>query len=458
MASNSLVTDVSGIASAGPLRRLPTKFALPLVGESLAFLKDPAGFLAARARELGPVFQINVFGHRTACFWGPEAFHFFLDERYFSRASASPAHVQAILNPNAVPFLDGLGFKRRKALLMQAFTPDALDGYLVVLERVLTRYARRWANLGTFAWVPELTAFGMTVATSLFLGTNPDDDDPLLGRAFMTAFQGFLSVPINLPFTKYGQALAARDALRERIEHAIDEHEASTSTDALARLIDARLPNGDKLSREEIRIETFHFVGAYLAVIGALSFLAMFLGRRPDVKERLRREIREVMGTGPVTLQGLAGLEYLGRVTRESRRAEPVLPLTFFANVKEPCAYGGIRIPAGIKAIGCIGATLQDDKTFLDPRSFDPDRWLSERATDRQHAAWVPHGGGGPFTHHRCAGERLADLMLSLFSVVMLREYDWTFPRQDFSPTAAALFATPRGGLQVQLQRRAPMA
>ncbi len=57
-----------------PLRELPGRFSLPLIGDTLAFVRDPAGFLQERARELGPVFRIDVFGAPTACFVGPEAF------------------------------------------------------------------------------------------------------------------------------------------------------------------------------------------------------------------------------------------------------------------------------------------------------------------------------------------------------------------------------------------------
>ena len=40
-----------------PLRELPARFSLPLIGDTLAFVRDPAGFLQKRARELGPVFR-----------------------------------------------------------------------------------------------------------------------------------------------------------------------------------------------------------------------------------------------------------------------------------------------------------------------------------------------------------------------------------------------------------------
>src|SRR5579859_3036723 len=100
-------------AAAAP-RELPSLFAPPIVGDSLAFLGDPAGFLAGRAAKLGRIFRVNIFFEDVVCFIGPEAFKLFLDERYFTRAQASPPHIAEILHPKAVPFLEDGAFKRRK--------------------------------------------------------------------------------------------------------------------------------------------------------------------------------------------------------------------------------------------------------------------------------------------------------------------------------------------------------
>jgi cytochrome P450 len=177
----------------------------------------------------------------------------------------------------------------------------------------------------------------------------------------------------------------------------------------------------------------------------------MCLGQNREVLEKLRAEVREKLGAGPVTMGRLRELPFLDRVCTESRRVQPVLPITFFAKVNEECSFDGVRIPKGIKAVGCIGPTLQDESVYEEPAQFDPDRWIS--AGEKQHAAWVPHGGGAHLTAHRCAGEQLANLMLKTFAVLMLREYDWTFPPQDFSPTKGQLFATPKGGLQVKVRK-----
>jgi dTMP kinase len=145
-----------------------------------------------------------------------------------------------------------------------------------------------------------------------------------------------------------------------------------------------------------------------------------------------------------VDLATLRRLTYLDAVTREVRRATPVLPLTFFGTVARDLSFRGIRIPKGHRAVGCIGATLLDEDVFADAARFDPDRW--QRPDERQTRAWVPHGGGAHASGHRCAGERLADVMMKLVAVHLLRGCSFALaPDQDFAPTKNKLFATPAG-------------
>jgi retinoid hydroxylase len=436
------------------LRSMPAVRSLPLVGSTLAFLANPDGFLVRCASELGSVFKMRFLGEDVACFVGPEAFKFVLDPSLFSRAGASPRSVEEILHPEAVPFLDGPGRARRKALLMRVFDDEALGGYSKVVERVIGRYATKWAKMGTFRWVPEITSMGLTVAAAVFLGAAPDEEHPEIQKPILRAFNGMLSLPIHLPGTPYARAIAARDVIRARVAESLAKEKLTPGSNALSRLLAARTEAGEQLSDDEIRIEALHFFGAYVAVIGALAFEAMFLGRLPEIKERCRSEIREHMPHGPVTYARMRELPYLERVTKEVRRARTVVPVTFFARANADCAFEGVAVPRGMKALGAIGATLHDPFVFPEPDAFDPDRWLPNPRSDRQAGSWVPHGGGEPLSGHRCAGERMAELMLKAFAVMTLRDFDWDFPPdQSFESTTGKLFATPASGLRVRFRR-----
>jgi cytochrome P450 len=440
-------------SAAKTARELPSRFAWPLIGDTLGFMADPGGLLASRAKELGPVFEISVLGHKTACFVGADAFSLLLDEANVGRASANPPHVEAIFNPKAVPFLDGAERSRRKKLLMSAFSESALEGYLPIIEAVLARHIATWEAQKNLEWVPLINALGFSIAGALFIGSDPASDDSEIEDAFGKVATGLLSIPIDLPFTAYGQALKSRDFILSAVDRALDVHEKSGEggTNVLSRLMQARV-GGEKLSREELRIETFHFFGAYAAVIGGLSFLASALGEHPDVARRARDEIRSVAPEGPISFSTLKKLTYIDWVTREVRRATPILPLTFFGSIKRDLVFQGIRIPKGHRAIGCIGATLLDSATYPDAMKFDPERWKNPNAT--QEAAWIPHGGGVHVDGHRCAGEALAHLMMKVFAATLLRDYEWTLAaHQDLSPTRNKLFATPVGGLRATMER-----
>jgi retinoid hydroxylase len=435
------------------LRELPSRFAWPLIGDTLGFMSDPGGLLASRAKELGPVFEISVLGHPTACFVGPDAFSLLLDDANVGRASANPPHVEAIFNPKAVPFLDGAERTRRKRLLMSAFSESALEGYLPSIEAVLARHIAKWEKQKTLEWVPLINSLGFSIAGALFIGSDPSSDDSDIENAFGDVATGLLSIPINLPFLPYGKALKSRDFILTAIDRALDAHEKTGEggTNVLSRLMQARAGE-EKLSREELRIETFHFFGAYAAVIGGLSFLASALGQHEDVAKRAREEVMSVSPTGSLTIASLKKLTYLDWVTREVRRATPILPLTFFGSIKRDLVFQGIRIPKGHHAIGCIGATLLDAGTYPEPTRFDPMRWEKPNAT--QEAAWIPHGGGAHLDGHRCAGEMLAHVMMKIFAATLLRDYAWTLDKsQDLSPTRNKLFATPVGGLHATLTK-----
>src|SRR2546426_9560836 len=96
-----------------PLRELPARFSLPLIGDTLAFVRDPAGFLQKRARELGPVFRIDVFGAPTACFVGPEALALVPTDRMVPPAGPNPRPARDLSNPGRVPFLAAENNRRR---------------------------------------------------------------------------------------------------------------------------------------------------------------------------------------------------------------------------------------------------------------------------------------------------------------------------------------------------------
>jgi cytochrome P450 len=116
------------------------------------------------------------------------------------------------------------------------------------------------------------------------------------------------------------------------------------------------------------------------------------------------------------------------------------------------CELHGYRLPAGTKAIACLRETMHDPATFPAPETFDPDRFSPQRAEDKQPGTFVPHGGG-PWHGHRCAGQKLAELMIQVCATLLLRGYTWELPSSDHTLTSGELVPTPKDGLPVRFAR-----
>lgn len=428
----------------------PGSSGAPLVGEAFKFLKDPFTFTLERTKRHGSVWRTKILGDRVVVFAGPKAFSFFMNPAHFTRQSGSPKFLQALLHPDAVPFLDGERHRTRKRLLLAAFTPQALDSYLPNIFTAIARTVDGWSTEHPVA--DELVQLGFDIADILFAAADPNHSNTESAADFSLLVKGSFAPPFNLPFTAYGKAVRARDRLRAYIKAQVASRDGNGC--ALGVLKAARGPNGEQLTAGELEIELLHFFfAAHGGLTAALAWILVVLGERPELAKQLRDEADRVLGDGPPTLAATHQLTLARAVSREVLRAYPIAPSTFFGVAKQDLEYDGFRIPAGWKAIGAIWATLQDGATFRDPSEFRADRLGDDALAALPDNAFVPQGGGPP-EGHRCPGEALIELVMPAFAAWMIKRYDIVLPAQDLTPGGGGLGPLPRGGLRLAVKSR----
>jgi retinoid hydroxylase len=427
-------------------RTPPGSLGPPLLGETVPFLKDPAGFALSRTREHGNVWKTRLLGDTVVFLAGPEAYTFFMDPDNFSRQNGTPKDIKKLLHPEAVPFLDGARHQRRKQLLMSAFTDDALEDYLPGVFTIFERFAVTWSSQGEQALGDDLGQLCFDVANHLFAGSDATVSDHEQAADVSVLLEGVTALPVNVPVTAYGRAVRARDRLRTYLQSRIQADSGSTGT-VLAALQGARGPQGEQLTDDELEIELLHFfVAGHGGLTAALAWLLVVLGEHPSLAQRLRAEADEVLGDGPPTLAEVRQLSIARRVSREALRAYPIVGVSQFGVAKQDLEFDGYRIEAGWKAVGAIWPTLQDDSIFEDPAQFQADRLDDDAFQALPVNAYVPQGGGPP-EGHRCGGEPLTQLLMPAFLGWFTKNYDWHYPTQDASPAGKGLAPLPRSGV-----------
>ena len=95
----------------------------------------------------------------------------------------------------------------------------------------------------------------------------------------------------------------------------------------------------------------------------------------------------------PLRARHLRALEYTGQVVQEALRLHsPIWMLT--RNAVTEVRLGTHQVPAGAELFFSPYALQRDPRTFPEPESFDPDRWLPGAVCPRAREAHLPFGAG----------------------------------------------------------------
>lgn len=394
----------------------PGRNGIPLLGETLAFAKNPFRFIDERLAAHGRIFRSNVLGRKTAVVAGAEAAGRFIDPNAVLREGSMPPHVQELFGGRSLPLLDGEVHAARKRTVLEAFTREALAAYLPQIRKTTEDYFARWAQEREIPWIDEMKRLSIEVICQTIIGMPRGQEMDQLRRDYMIITDGFATLPINLPGTRYRKALQARDRILDVLRAKVRERRRVPTNDGLSRI----LASG-ALGDEEAALELHHIVIAGFIVWAELAAMVKQLTDHPDVRERLRQDLGASDTFTP----------YLLQVVNEVKRLCPIVPVVF-GRTKEPFTFDGVTVPAGWMLLWAITPSHVAHGLYSDPQKFDPDRFSSERAEDRRHEhAFVPQGAG-PVTGHRCPGLDFATLLMSVFATVLLRGYTWELPPQNF--------------------------
>ncbi|XP_015124626.1 cytochrome P450 4d8-like [Diachasma alloeum] len=111
------------------------------------------------------------------------------------------------------------------------------------------------------------------------------------------------------------------------------QHYKSRSPEETARLslldflIDHKMKNKD-WTNEELRYEMITiFVASYETMTGIACFALLMMAMHPEVQEKAREEVTNVMSGDDISDTEIANLKYLDMIIRETIRLFPVAPL-----------------------------------------------------------------------------------------------------------------------------------
>ncbi|XP_019241807.1 PREDICTED: cytochrome P450 724B1-like [Nicotiana attenuata] len=405
---------------------------LPFVGETFGFFTPHksfsiGNFLQEHRSRYGEVFKSNLFGSPTIVSCDLEFSIFVLQNEGRLFQSSYPKSVRDILGKHSLMLVTGDLHKKFRSIetgIINKFKckPDFLDS----IDKLCTSLMESWTGNQVVLFSKEAKQFSFNLMLMNVLDMEPGEPLALqLLEDFLTFMKGFVSIPINLPWTSYAKALKARTRIASTLKQVLNDRKKrkDLGINELAKedIFNENLLKGHLSDVEKVSILQDLLLAGYETTSGLLSLLVYFLAQSPQALQYLKNEHRALRRTKkegePLNWEDYKQMKFTSMVINETLR----------------CGY---HIPAGWKVLPILSSVHLDPSLHQNPSEFNPWRWADPTTSKRV----IPFGGG----LRLCPGWELAKLEAALFLHHLVINYRWT-AKEDDHPMLYPYLEFPKG-------------
>ncbi|NLR92736.1 cytochrome P450 [Flammeovirga agarivorans] len=192
----------------------------------------------------------------------------------------------------------------------------------------------------------------------------------------------------------------------------------------------------------------------------SLTWTSYFLSKYPEVQEKIREEIRQVLGeNGKIkSFEQIQQFQYTSAVFKEVTRLKPVTP-NLYMQCLEDTVVNDVLFPKGHFIITQLSSAARSEEYFEKAKEFIPERWLKEK--DEPVVGCPFHGhkkadamkpfGGGP---RLCPGKFLAEVESVVFLVTLMKDFEIEFYDKDLEVEELFAFTMQAKNLKLNFKKR----
>ncbi len=400
-----------------PIPQPPTK---PVVGNMLSLDSTaPVQNLARLAKELGPIFWLDMMGAPIVIVSGHDLVDELSDEKRFDKAVRGPLRrVRAVAG-------DGLftadttepNWSKAHNILMQPFGNRAMQSYHPSMVDIAEQLVKKWERLNgdeEIDVVHDMTALtldtiGLCGFDYRFNSFYRRDYHPFvesLVRSLETIMM-IRGLPMeNLWMHKRRRDLAGDVAFMNKM---VDEIVAERRRNAEAAegkkdMLGAMMTGVDRVTGEQLddvniryQINTFLIAG-HETTSGLLSCAIYALLKHPDVLKKAYEEVDRVLGPdidAKPTYQQVTQLTYITQILKEALRLWPPAPAYGISPLGDETIGGKYKLKKNTFITVLVLALHRDPSVWgPNPDAFDPENFSREAEAARPVNAWKPFGNG----------------------------------------------------------------
>jgi cytochrome P450 / NADPH-cytochrome P450 reductase len=437
-----------------PIPHPPTK---PVVGNMLSLDPNaPVQNLTRLARELGPIFWLDMMGNPLVVASGYELVHELSDEKRFGKVVRGALRRVRAIGGDGLFTADTTEPNWSKAhnILLQPFGGRAMQSYHASMVDIAEQLVKKWERLNAddeIDVVHDMTALtldtiGLCGFDYRFNSFYRRDYHPFV-ESLVRSLETIMMIR-GLPLENWWMQGRRRDLATDVafMNRMVDEIVAERRRNAEAAegkkdMLGAMMTGVDRVTGEQLddvniryQINTFLIAG-HETTSGLLSYAICALLKHPEVLKKAYAEVDRVLGpdsdTRP-TFQQVTQLSYITQVLKESLRLWPPAPAYGIAPLQDETIGGKYKLKKNTFVTILVTALHRDPAVWgPHPDVFDPENFSREAESKRPVDAWKPFGNG----QRACIGRGFAmheaalalGMILQRFKLIDHQRYQLAF-------------------------------
>lgn len=279
----------------------PGKTGWPMIGESIEFLSTgwkghPEKFIIDRmSKYSSQVFKTSLLGEPAAVFCGAACNKFLFSNENKLVVAWWPDSVNKIF-PTSLQTSSKEEAKKMRKLLPQFLKPEALRGYIGIMDTIAQRhFASGWENRKEVTVFPLAKRYTFWLACRLFISVEDPNHVTQFANPFNLLASGIISIPIDIPGTSFNRAIKAAQFIRMKLvdiikQRKIDlaENKASPTQDILSHMLLTSDENGKFMNEMDIADKIVGLlIGGHDTASAACTFIVKYLAELPQIYQNV---------------------------------------------------------------------------------------------------------------------------------------------------------------------------
>jgi cytochrome P450 len=357
---------------------------------------------------------------------------------------------------------EGAHWQWQRRAMAPLFRHNEILSYVPHMAATAEAQAVAWRKAGT-GW-RQIDADMVDTTFTVIANTMLAGGEPAEGRVLKRAGHTYLSnapwemtaailrLPRWMPhpgsWALHRASRAMRGAVGDIIRRRRAEGAAATAAegDLLGRLLAARDPESGRPMSDDRLIDNLLTLleAGHETTARALTWTLYILARAPEWQARVREEVVNVAGTGPIASAHVDQLAITERVIKEAMRLYPPAPVVA-RRPTQTVEIAGETFPPETEVIIPIYVIHRHNRLWQDPHRFDPDRFLPEEEKRILRTQYMPFGAGARI----CLGMSFAMVEAKVLLATFVRAATFEWDGKHEPEPISRVTLRPRGGMRL---------